>query len=75
MTSMASRVQLLKSVIQNMFVYTIMIHMRPKSVLHRLQMAINKFLWSGDLQKDAQSLCSGRNRVNLYVRRVLVCIF
>lgn len=49
MLSMAGRVELVKSVIQSMLVYTIVIYMWSKRIIHRLHMAINHFVWSGGL--------------------------
>lgn len=49
--SMAGRMQLVKSVVQGMMVFTIMIYRWPKEVIRKLQSAINNFIWTGDLQK------------------------
>lgn len=49
--SMAGRVQLAKSVIQGMMVYTMMVYQRPKELLHQLESKINNFVWSGDVHK------------------------
>lgn len=48
--TMADRTQLVKSIIQGMLVYTLMIYAWPKNLLHKLQMSIINFIWTGYLQ-------------------------
>lgn len=49
--TMAGRVQLVKSVIQGMMVYTMMVYQWPKMLLHNLEMLINNFVWNGEIHK------------------------
>ncbi|CAJ2663194.1 unnamed protein product [Trifolium pratense] len=47
--SYAGRVQLLKSVIQSMLIYSITIYSWPVSVIKDLEKLMRNFLWSGDM--------------------------
>lgn len=49
--TMVGRVQLVKSVIQSMMVYTMLIFSWPKQILHKIQMWISNFIWMRDSQK------------------------
>ncbi|GAU35044.1 hypothetical protein TSUD_30100 [Trifolium subterraneum] len=49
--SIAGRVQLVKSVIQSMLVYTISIYAWPISLLRELERWIKNFIWSGDINQ------------------------
>lgn len=49
--SLAGRCCLINSVIASSLVHTMMIYKWPKSVLHRLEVAIRGFLWTGDIDK------------------------
>lgn len=46
---MAGRLQLVKSVIQGMLVYTLLIYKWPKNMLHRLDMFAKNFIYTGDI--------------------------
>jgi hypothetical protein len=49
--SIAGRVQLVKSVIQSMLVYSISVYSWPVSLLKDLEKCIRNFIWSGDIDK------------------------
>ncbi|KAK2388551.1 hypothetical protein QL285_062226 [Trifolium repens] len=49
--SIAGRVQLVKSVVQSMLIYSISIYSWPTSLLKNLEKSIRNFIWSGDSDK------------------------
>jgi hypothetical protein len=49
--SIAGRIQLVKSVVQSMLMYTISIYSWPTSLLREIEKWIKKFIWSGDVNK------------------------
>jgi ribonuclease HI len=49
--SMAGRMQLIKSVIQGMMMYSISVYSWPSSLIKDLEKWIRNFLWSGDVNK------------------------
>lgn len=51
LVTMAGRVQLVKSVIQGVMVYTMKIYLWPKQLLRKLESFINNFIWTGDIHK------------------------
>lgn len=66
--SMAGRTQLVKSVIQSMLVFTMMIYAWPRQLVQTLQMKVNNFIWSGDVQKRGYTQLNGREPVS-HLRR------
>lgn len=71
---MAGRCELVKSVIQGMAVYTMMIYSWPKQLLYNLQLSIINFIWTGDLQKRSlvivqwKALCKPLEEQSLGIR-------
>lgn len=49
--TMAGRVQLVKSVIQSMFIHSMYVYSWPTRLLKDLEKWIKNFIWSGDLNK------------------------
>lgn len=49
--SIAGRVQLVKSVIQSMFIHTMFLFYLPTSLLREIEKWIKNFIWSGDINK------------------------
>jgi len=56
MLTIMGRVQLIKSIIHGMLVYSIHIYMWPKRLLHQLDTWIKKFIWSGDI--NTRKVCT-----------------
>jgi len=54
--SVMGRVQLVKSIIHGMFVYSFHVYMWPKRLLRMLETWIKKFIWSGDVL--TQKVCT-----------------
>jgi hypothetical protein len=49
--SMAGRVQLIKSVIQSMLIYSITLYSWPVSLIKEVEKHFRNFIWSGDIDK------------------------
>jgi ribonuclease HI len=49
--SIAGRVQLVRSVIQSMLIYSISLYFWPVSLLKDIEKAVRNFIWSGDIDK------------------------
>ncbi|KAK2368688.1 hypothetical protein QL285_081866 [Trifolium repens] len=49
--SMAGRVQLVKSVIQSMLIYSISVYSWPTGLIKEVEKSIRNFIWSGDVDK------------------------
>ena len=49
--SMAGRIQLVKSVIQSMLIYSITIYSWPSGLIKEVEKNIRNFIWSGDVDK------------------------
>jgi hypothetical protein len=49
--TIAGRVQLVRSVIQSMLIYSISLYSWPISLLKDIEKAIRNFIWSGDIDK------------------------
>jgi len=54
--SIMGRVQLVKSIIHGMLVYSFHIYMWPKRLLHQLDSWIKNFIWSGDI--NTRKVCT-----------------
>jgi hypothetical protein len=76
--SIAGRVQLVKSVIQGMLVYSISIYSWPISLLKGLERWIKKFIWSGDISQRKlvtvawKKVCRPYDQGGLGIRSVIV---
>jgi hypothetical protein len=49
--SMAGRVQLVRSVIQSMLIYSITLYSWPASMIKKIEKDVKNFIWSGDVDK------------------------
>jgi len=56
--SIMGRVQLVKSIIHGMLVYSFHIYMWPRRLLHQLDSWIKNFIWSGDIYTHKVSMVS-----------------
>ncbi|KAK2369004.1 hypothetical protein QL285_082161 [Trifolium repens] len=76
--SIAGRVQLVKSVIQGMLVYSISIYSWPISLLKGLERWIKNFIWSGDISQRKlvtvawKKVCRPYDQGGLGIRSVIV---
>jgi hypothetical protein len=76
--SIAGRVQLVKSVIQSMLVYSISIYSWPMSLLKDLERWIKNFIWSGDISQRKlvivawKKVCRPYDQGGLGIRSLIV---
>jgi len=68
--SMAGRVQLVRSVIQSMLVYSISLYSWPISLLKDLERCIRNFIWSGDSDKRKMVTISWKTFVEPMIKVV-----
>ncbi|KAK9949954.1 hypothetical protein M0R45_005462 [Rubus argutus] len=76
--SMAGRLQLIKSVIFSMFVYTFQVYAWPVSVLRKIEVWCRNFLWSGSIDKRGiplvawKSCCAPINEGGLGLKQLVL---
>jgi hypothetical protein len=59
--SIAGRVQLVRSVVQSMLIYSISIYSWPESLLKDIEKSMRNFIWSGDIEKRKLVTVSWKN--------------
>lgn len=75
---MAGRLQLIKSVILSMFVYTFQVYKWPVSLLRRIEVWCRNFLWSGSIDKRGiplvawKSCCSSIEEGGLGLKQLVL---
>lgn len=75
--SIAGRVQLVKSVVQSMLIYTISVYSWPISLLREIERWIKNFIWSGDIYKRKlvtvawKKVCSSYDEGGLGIRSLI----
>lgn len=57
--SLAGRCCLINNVISSSLVHTMMVYRWPKSLLHRIEVAIRSYLWMGDINKKGSLMLIG----------------
>jgi hypothetical protein len=72
--SIAGRVQLVRSVVQSMLIYSISIYSWPESLLKDIEKCMRNFIWNGDIEKRKlvtlswKNLCKRFNKGGLSIR-------
>jgi hypothetical protein len=72
--SIAGRVQLVRSVVQSMLIYSISIYSWPESLLTDIEKSMRNFIWSGDICNTLIDICPNINTIKQsYINQDITC--